>query len=213
MGIDFNHYQILSKFNVSRETCYILDNFRKLVIKKNRLINLISQKTEENFIERHIIDCAQAIDFIDINSKSCTDIGSGAGLPGIVLAIVLKEKNIKMKMNLYEKSHHKSKFLKQISEKLKLDVEVFQKDIFKEKNLVSGSIIARAFKPLPIILDLVQEKFKNYKNLVVFMGKNGKQMLEDSVKKWKFEYKEKRSLTSKDSFLINIKNIKKNEQD
>ena len=213
MGIDFNNYQILSKFNVSRETYYVLDNFRKLVIKKNRLINLISQKTEENFIERHIIDCVQAIDFIDINGKSCTDIGSGAGLPGIVLAIVLKEKNIKMKMNLYEKSHHKSKFLKQISEKLKLDVEVFQKDIFKEKNLVSGSIIARAFKPLPIILDLVEEKFKNYKNLVVFMGKNRKQMLEDSVKKWKFEYKEKRSLTSKDSFLINIKNIKKNEQD
>ena len=209
MGIDFNNYQILSKFNVSRETYYILDDFRKLVIKKNRLINLISQKTEENFIERHIIDCVQAIDFIDINSKSCTDIGSGAGLPGIVLAIVFKKKNIKMKMNLYEKSHHKSKFLKQISEKLKLDVEVFQRDIFKEKNLVSGSIIARAFKPLPIILDLVQEKFKNYKNLVVFMGKNGKQMLEDSVKKWKFEYKEKRSLTSKDSFLINIKNIKK----
>ena len=212
MDIDFNNYQILSKFNVSRETYYILDNFRKIVIKKNRLINLISQRTEENFIERHIIDCAQAVDFIDINSKSCTDIGSGAGLPGIVLAIVLKEKNIKMKMNLYEKNHHKSKFLKQISEKLKLDVEVFQKDIFKEKNLVSGSIIARAFKPLPIILDLVQEKFKNYKNLVVFMGKNGKQMLEDSVKKWKFEYKEKRSITSKDSFLINIKNIKKNEQ-
>ena len=106
-----------------------------------------------------------------------------------------------------------AKNLKQISEKLKLNVEVFQRDIFKEKNLVSGSIIARAFKPLPIILDLVEKKFKNYKNLVVFMGKNGKQMLEDSVKKWKFEYKEKRSLTSKDSFLINIKNIKKNEQD
>ena len=209
MGIDFNNYQILSKFNVSRETYYILDNYRKLVIKKNRLINLISQTTEENFIERHIIDCAQAIDFIDINSQSCTDVGSGAGLPGIVLAIVFKKKNIKMKMNLYEKSHHKSKFLKQISEKLKLNVEVFQKDILKEKNLVSGSIIARAFKPLPIILDLVEKKFKNYKNLVVFMGKNGKQMLEDSVKKWKFEYKEKRSLTSKDSFLINIKNIRK----
>ena len=209
MGIDFNKYHKLSEFNVSRETYTILDNFKKLVIQKNKEINLISQKTEENFVERHIIDCVQAIDLIDINSKLCTDIGSGAGLPGIVLAIVLKEKNIKMKMNLYEKSHHKSKFLKQISEKLKLDVEVFQKDIFKEKNLVSGSIIARAFKPLPTILELVEKKFHNYKNLVVFMGKNGKQLLEDSVKKWKFEYKEKKSLTSKDSFLINIKNIKK----
>ena len=211
MGIDFNNYQILSKFNVSRETYYILDDFRKLVIKKNRLINLISQKTEENFIERHIIDCVQAIDFIDINSQSCTDVGSGAGLPGIVLAIVFKKKNIKMKMNLYEKSYHKSKFLMNISEKLKLDVEIFEKDIFKEKNLSSGTILARAFKPLPVILELVEKNFQNNKNLVVFMGKNGKQILEDSIKNWKFEYKKKRSITNKDSFLLNIKNIKKNE--
>ena len=91
-----------------------------------------------------------------------------------------------------------------------MNVEVFKKDIFTERNLNSGTIIARAFKPLPIILDLIEKKFQNYKNLVVFMGKNGKQLLEDSVKKWEFEYKEKRSLTSKDSFLINIKNIKKN---
>ena len=76
------------------------ENFRKLVIQKNKEINLISQKTEENFVERHIIDCVQAIDFIDIKRKICTDIVSGAGLPGIVIAIVLKEKNIKMKMNL-----------------------------------------------------------------------------------------------------------------
>ena len=204
-----NKYHKLSEFNVSRETYNILDDFKKLVIKKNREINLISNKAEENFVERHIIDCVQAIDFIDINSKICTDIGSGAGLPGIVLAIVLKRKNIKIKMNLYEKSYHKSKFLMQIAEKLKLDVEVFQKDIFKEKNLTSGTIIARAFKPFPTILDLVEVNFQNYKNLIVFMGKNGKQLLEDSVKKWQFEYKEKRSLTNKDSFLINVKNIKR----
>ena len=209
MGIDFNKYHKLSEFSVSRETYTILDNFKKLVIQKNKEINLISQKTEENFVERHIIDCVQAIDFIDINKKICTDIGSGAGLPGIVLAIVLKEKNIKMKMNLYEKSYHKSKFLMNISEKLKLDVEIFEKDIFKEKNLSSGTILARAFKPLPVILELVEKNFQNYKNLVVFMVKNGKQLLEDSVKKWEFEYKEKSSLTDKDSFLVNIENIKK----
>ena len=209
MDADFKKYQNFSEFNVSRETYNILLDFKKSVIKKNREINLVSKKTEGNFVERHIIDCMQAIDFIDINSKICTDVGSGAGLPGIVLAIVLKEKKIKMKMNLYEKSHHKSKFLVEISRKLKLDVEVFKKDIFKEKNLSSGTIIARAFKPLPLILELIEKNFQNYKNLVVFMGKNGKQLLEDSVKKWEFEYKEKRSLTSKDSFLINIKNIKK----
>ena len=209
MDVDFKKYQNFSEFNVSRETYNILLDFKKSVIKKNREINLVSKKTEGNFVERHIIDCMQAIDFIDINSKICTDVGSGAGLPGIVLAIVLKEKKIKMKMNLYEKSHHKSKFLVEISRKLKLDVEVFKKDIFKEKNLSSGTIIARAFKPLPLILELIEKNFQNYKNLVVFMGKNGKQLLEDSVKRWKFEYKEKNSLTNKDSFLINIKNIKK----
>ena len=112
-------------------------------------------------------------------------------------------------MNLYEKSHHKGKFLSHISKKLKLDVEIFHKDIFKERNLNTGTIIVRAFKPLPTILDLVEKNFKNYKNLVVFMGKNGKQLLKDSIKKWEFEYKKKRSITSKDSFLINIKNIKK----
>ena len=209
MGLDLENYQILNEFNVSRETCNLLDNFRHLVIEKNKDINLISKNTEDNFIERHIIDCVQAIDFIDINSKKCTDIGSGAGLPGIVLAIVLRDRNIWVKMNLFEKSYNKGNFLKNISKKLKLDVEVFQTDIFKEKNLSTGTIISRAFKPLPTILDLVDKNFKNYSNLIVFMGKNGKQLLEDSVKKWKFEYKEKNSLTNKDSFLINIKNIKK----
>ena len=209
MASYLNNYKKLNKFNVPRETYNVLDNFRKFVIDKNREINLISRNTEDNFIERHIIDCAQAIDFIDLNSKKCTDIGSGAGLPGLVLAIVLREKKIKIKMNLYEKSHHKGKFLSHISKKLKLDVEIFHKDIFKERNLNTGTIIVRAFKPLPTILDLVEKNFKNYKNLVVFMGKNGKQLLKDSVKKWEFEYKKKRSITSKDSFLINIKNIKK----
>ena len=209
MDINLDSYQILDKFNVSRETYSILDEFRELVLHKNKKINLVSVKTVNNFVERHIIDCAQAIDFIDKNNKICTDLGSGAGLPGIVLAIVLRDKNINMKMNLYEKSNHKSSFLRQVVKKLKLDVQILQKDIFKEENLISGSIVARAFKPLPLILELVEKNFKNYTNLIVFMGKNGKQLIEEAVKNREFEYKEKRSLTSNDSFLINIKNIKK----
>ena len=209
MDINLDSYEILDKFNVSRETYYIFDEFRELVLHKNKEINLVSVKTIDNFVERHIVDCAQAIDFIDKNNKICTDLGSGAGLPGIVLAIVLRDKNINMKMNLYEKSNHKSSFLRQVVKKLKLDVQILQKDIFKEENLISGSIVARAFKPLPIILELVEKNFKNYTNLIVFMGKNGKQLIEKAFKNCEFEYKEKRSLTSNDSFLINIKNIKK----
>ena len=209
MDQNFNNYHVLDKFNVSRETFSELDEFRDLIIKKNKEINLISEKSINNSRTRHIIDCAQIIDLIDINSKICTDIGSGAGLPGIVLSIILKGKKIDMKMNLYEKSYHKSSFLRSVSQKLKLDSEIFQEDIFKKKNLVSGSILVRAFKPLPVILDLVEKNFEKYTNLIVFMGKNGKQLLEKAFKEWEFEYKERKSLTSDDSFLLNIKNIKK----
>ena len=209
MDRNYGNYLILDKFNVPRETYLELDEFKELIIEKNKEINLISRKTINNLKSRHIIDCAQVIDLIDINSKICTDIGSGAGLPGIVLSIILKGKKIAMKMKLYEKSYHKSSFLRSVSKKLKLDSEIFQEDIFKKKNLVSGSILARAFKPLPVILDLVEKNFEKYTNLIVFMGKNGKQLLEEAFKEWEFEYKERKSLTSDDSFLLNIKNIKK----
>jgi 16S rRNA (guanine527-N7)-methyltransferase len=209
MDQNYNNYLILDKFNVPRETFSELDEFKDLIIEKNKEINLISRKTVSDLRKRHIVDCAQVIDLIDINSKICTDIGSGAGLPGVVASIMLKGKKIDMKMNLYEKSYHKSSFLRSVSKKLKLNNEIFQEDIFEKKNLVSGSILARAFKPLPVILDLVEKNFEKYTNLIVFMGKNGKQLLEEAFKKWEFEYKERKSLTSNDSFLLNIKNIKK----
>ena len=209
MDHNYDNYLVLDKFNVPRETFSELDEFKELIIEKNKEINLISAKSTTNSMNRHIIDCVQVIDLIDINSKTCTDIGSGAGLPGIVLSILVRDKKINMKMNLYEKSYHKSSFLRSVSKEFKLDTEIFEEDIFKKKNLVSGSIVTRAFKPLPVILGLVEKNFKKYTNLIVFMGKNGKQLLEEAVKDWEFEYKEKKSLTSDDSFLLNIKNIKK----
>ena len=209
MDESYDNYRILDKFNVPRETFSELDQFKDLIIEKNKEINLISYKSVGDIRKRHIIDCAQVIDLIDINSKICTDIGSGAGLPGVVASIMLKGKKIDMRMNLYEKSYHKSSFLRSVSKKLKLNNEIFQEDIFEKKNLVSGSILARAFKPLPVILDLVEKNFEKYTNLIVFMGKNGKQLLEEAFKECEFEYKESKSLTSNDSFLINIKNIKK----
>ena len=201
--------QILNKLNVSRETLSTLNKYRELVISENLKINLISAKTASDFMERHITDCAQAIEFIDKNSKTCTDLGTGAGLPGIVLAILLRDRNIDIKMNLYEKSYRKSIFLKSVSRELKLETEIFQRDVFSEKNLVTGTILARAFKPLPVILELIEKNFKKYTNLIIFMGKNGKQVLKSTIKDWKFEYKEKESLTNKGSFLLNIKNISK----
>jgi 16S rRNA (guanine527-N7)-methyltransferase len=73
--------------------------------------------------------------------------------------------------------------------------------------------MSRAFKPMPVILDLVFENFSKYKNLIFFMGKSGKKIFENSKNDWNFEYIEKKSLTNEDSFLLNIKKItKKNKK-
>ena len=209
MDENFKKYSILDKFNVSRETCIDFERFISLILEKNQEINIISKKTESVIRERHIIDSAQAIDLIDLNDTICSDLGSGGGLPGIVLAIMMKNLNQPMKFNLYEKSHLKSVFLRNVSRKLKLNTEVIEGDVFEIKNLKSETVIGRAFKPLPVVLELMSKNFTNCKNLILFMGKNGKQTLNEAFKVWKFEYKEKMSLTSDDSFLINIKNIKK----
>ena len=69
--------------------------------------------------------------------------------------------------------------------------------------------MSRAFKPMPIILDVVQKNFWKYQNIILFMGKSGRKILNDTLKIWDLEYEEKESLTNKDSFLLNIKNMKK----
>ena len=205
------NYSILDGLNVSRETCLDFEMFISMIKSKNEELNIISKKSSINteIRKRHIIDSAQAIDFVDLNEDTTYDLGSGGGMPGIVIAIIAKNLKKKTKINLFEKSYHKSSFLKDVSKKLNLETEIIQKDIFKIKELSSGTIMARAFKPMPIVLDLVHKNFIRYKNLILFMGKSGKKTLTESLKEWDFEYKEKRSLTNEDSFLLSIKNIKR----
>mgnify|MGYP001323740991 FL=1 len=209
--IDSNilNYSCLEPLNVSRETFPDLEEFRQIIIRKNKSINLISKETEKISKERHIIDSAQIIDLIDLNTPICTDLGSGSGLPGIVLAIIMKHKRSETKFKLYEKSFHKSNFLKEVSNKFNLNVEVLQKDIFQEKNLSSDIIVARAFKPLPVILNIVHNNFKFFREVILFLGKNGKEILNETLREWKFEYEEKKSITNSDSKIIKIKNLKK----
>src|SRR6056300_57296 len=201
----------LNDLNVSRETFLDFENYMSMIIEKNKKINIISQNTssKKSIIERHIIDSAQIIDFVNFNSNTTIDLGSGGGLPGIVVAIILKNMKNNMHVHLYEKSYHKSQFLKEVSEKLNLKTKIFQQNIFGIKNLETGTIMSRAFKPMPVVLDLVYENFSKFKNLIFFMGKSGKKVFENCKKKWEIEYLEKKSLTNKDSFLVNIKKINK----
>jgi 16S rRNA (guanine527-N7)-methyltransferase len=207
----FKKYQLIKDQNVPRETLIDFDLFISMLQEENEEINIISKETAKNevIIDRHIIDSAQIIEFVDLNSNIIIDIGSGGGMPGIIVSIMIKNMKNSAKVHLYEKSHHKSSFLRKVSRDLKLNNEVIQENIFEVQNLESGTIMARAFKPLPIILDLVYKNFSSYKNLIVFMGKNGEKVLDETLINWDFDFEKKKSITSEDSFLLNIKNIKK----
>ena len=206
-----NSYSKLDSLNVSRETFLDFETFISMILKENKKINIISKETAKNSTirERHIIDSAQIIDFVDLNCNTTSDLGTGGGMPGIIIAIMLKNMKKNIKVHLYEKSHHKSIFLREVSRKLKLQTEIFKENVFDLKELETGTIMSRAFKPMPVVLDLVYENFIKYKNLIFFMGSNGKKVFENSLKNWDLDYTEKESLTNEGSFILNIKNIKK----
>ena len=210
-SIILQNYAQIPNFNVSRETCNELESLIKMIQEKNREINIVSKKTSEKeaIRHRHIIDSAQIIDFIDLNSNTTTDLGSGGGMPGLIVAILMKKLKNSMKIKLYEKSYHKCVFLREVSKKLRLNTEIIQKDIFEIKNIETGTIMSRAFKPMPVILDLVHKNFKKYKNLVLFMGESGRKILNESLKNWNLDYEEKKSLTNENSFLLSIKKMER----
>ena len=127
-----NKYLPLKNQNVPRETLLDFESFIGMLIKKNEEINIISKETAKNEVirNRHILDSAQIIDFIDFNCNNLIDLGSGGGMPGIIISIMIKNMKKNLKVNLYEKSHHKCNFLKKVSKDLKLNTLVLKKKYF-----------------------------------------------------------------------------------
>ena len=159
---------------------------------------------------RHFLDSVQVIDFIDKNDKTLVDLGSGAGFPGLVLAITLKDRKIPLKIKLIEKSPKKVKFLKDLINKLHLNAEVINQNILENpKKLLDDVFVTRAFKPLKIILQLMHNKAENWKKIFIFLGKTGMNELLQASKNWDIEYKKRMSVTSSDSIIIEVKKLKK----
>ena len=195
---------------VSRETITSLKKYEDLLIKANKRLNLVGNSTINQIWSRHFLDSAQVIDFVDKNDKCLVDLGSGAGFPGLVLAIACKDRKIPLKIKLIEKSSKKVKFLKNVIEELDLKVEVFNQNILGEEiKFVEDVFITRAFKPLKKILQLMHNNAENYKKIFIFLGKTGKNELLQASKSWDIEYKQRVSVTSSDSMVIEINRLKK----
>ena len=112
-----------NQLNYSAKNISDIKIFINELLKANKKHNFISKSTEKVIWHRHILDSAQLVKFIDFSKGSLSDLGSGAGFPGLILALFNKNKDFHVK--LYEKSPVKRAFLKDISDRLSLKIEIF----------------------------------------------------------------------------------------
>ena len=172
--------------------------FVKSVIDANKEHNLISKNTENDIWHRHILDSAQLVKFINFKRGSLSDLGSGAGFPGIVLAIF--NSNLDFHVKLYEKSPVKSAFLKKIVKELGLNAETFN-NIY-DNTIESEYIVCRAFKKLDRIIQVSREIAKKSHRLIVLKGQNAQKEADNAFKNNKYPYKLENSMTNNNSKIL-----------
>jgi len=168
------------------------------LLKANKKHNFISKSTEQVIWHRHILDSAQLIKFIDFSKSSLSDLGSGAGFPGLILAIFNKNKDFHVK--LYEKSPVKRAFLKDMSDILSLKIEIHG-NVY-ENSIDSDYIVSRAFKKLEAIIQVSREIVKKSHKLIILKGQNAQEELKKAFNKEKYDYKLENSITNEDSKII-----------
>ena len=119
----------LHQLNFSEKNISDIKIFINELLKANKKHNFISKSTENVIWHRHILDSAQLVKFIDFSKGSLSDLGSGAGLPGLILAIFNQNKDFHVK--LFEKSPVKRAFLRYISDRLSLKTEILSNTLIK----------------------------------------------------------------------------------
>ena len=187
-----------NSLNFSDQEIEKLKKFANLVLMENKNYNLISKSTENQIWFRHILDSAQLVKFIDFNLKSLADLGTGAGFPGLVVAIFNKNKAFHVK--LYEKSPVKRRFLKEVIKELSINAETLG-DV-RHEAIDSDIIICRAFKKLDNVIQVSREIAKKSHKLIILKGQNAQKDLNKAFKKEKYDYKLENSITNDDSKII-----------
>ena len=178
-----------------------IDIFQKELIKFNANYNLIGASTLNDIWFRHILDSAQIVKFIDFNKdNSLSDLGTGAGFPGLILAIYAQKYEFHVK--LYEKSKVKCIFLGQILRILKLNrVNVICSNINNEE-IDTNYATCRAFRKLDYILNISRENVKVNHKLIILKGKNALDEINMLQMKEQYMYEVKDSITDKESKIL-----------
>ena len=175
-----------------------LKMFEEELLKVNKKYNLIAKSTEKFIWLRHFLDSAQLVKYIDFKKGSLSDLGSGAGFPGLVLAIF--NQNFNFHVKLYEKSPVKRDFLNDMIGKLKINATLFS-NIFDEK-IESDYVVSRAFKKLDKIIQVSREISKKPHKLIILKGQNAQEEANKAFKSYKYSYKLEPSMTYDKSKIL-----------
>jgi 16S rRNA (guanine527-N7)-methyltransferase len=205
MNLDVEFFN--KKFNVSRETIEKLNKYKDFLLTSNKSLNLIGKTTENQIFTRHFADSAQIYDLIEDKSE-IIDLGSGAGFPGILLRILMDDKKITGNITLIDKSSKKCKFLKDLSDKLSLTLKIVNLKIENYKFDKISTVVSRAFKKTIDTIDILLKNNDKIRNIILIKGKTYQQELEDAKKKYTFDVEKFRSITSDESYILKINNIK-----
>ena len=197
----------IKKFNVSRETIEKLNKYKDFLISSNKLLNLIGKTTENHIFSRHFTDSAQIYDLTEDKSE-IIDLGSGAGFPGVILKILMDYNKIDGNITLIEKSPKKCKFLEDLTDKLDLTVKIVNLKIENFNLNKISTIVSRAFKNTVDTMDILFKNNEKIESIILLKGKTYQQELENAKKKYTFDVEKFRSITSDESFILKIKNIK-----
>ena len=187
-----------NKLNYSARSISDIKIFINELLKANKKHNFISKNTENVIWHRHVLDSAQLVKFINFSKGSLSDLGSGAGFPGLILALFNNNKNFHVK--LYEKSPDKRDFLMDISKQLSINVEILS-NVYQDF-IDTDYIVSRAFKKLESVIQVSREISKKSHKLIVLKGQNAQKELNKAFKKEKYNYKLEQSITNKDSKII-----------
>jgi 16S rRNA (guanine527-N7)-methyltransferase len=198
----------IKKFNVSRETIEKLNIYNDFLLENNKLLNLIGKTTEKHVFSRHFKDSAQIYNLIEDKSE-IIDIGSGAGFPGIIIKILMVNDKIEGNVVLIDKSPKKCKFLQDLTDKLDLTIKIINLKIENFKLNKISTIVSRAFKKTVDTIDILLKNNDKIRNIILIKGKTYQQELDDAKKKYTFHVEKFRSITSDESFILKITNIKR----